>query len=450
MTGVGQGRAAGRVVVADDLTGAMDGGVQLLGGGAVTVQVSPDAGAAPARPAGAALVFNTQSRGASAGAARERVRAACAGLARAGGTVWFKKVDSTLRGNVGAELAAVHAALAPCTIVCTPALPVQGRTVVGGELWVQGRPVMATPYRDEIAAAAGGSGSSAVLDVVRRQWPACRGVRLAAPAGDREFAAALDAVPDLIVADAGSDDHLRRLAVAAGRVSHAGRRLLWAGSAGLLRALAPAPDPERAHGGQLPAAAPLLLMAGSRRALAHAQLRAALAAAPEHLALGLAAGAADPGQRWTVSGGGRRGAADRAAAVTMAAAALRAGALFLWAEPSSGAAAGRPAAVSAALAELAGDVLRAGATRPRALVLVGGDTAYACLRRLGISAVALAGEAAPYVPWGRAEGGPWAGAVVVTKAGGFGDADTLRRICGRLLSGARGARRGPAGSPSAP
>lgn len=422
------GWAAGRVIVADDLTGAMDGGVQLLGGGAVTVQVNP--AAAPAPPAGEALVLNTQSRSASAGGARERVRAACVGVAQAGRTVWFKKLDSTLRGNVGAELAAVHAALAPCTIVCTPALPAQGRTVVAGELLVQGRPVLATPYRDEITAAAGGRGSSAVLDIVRRRWPACRGVRLAARAGEREFAVAWAAAPDLIVADACSDAHLRRLAAAAGRAPRPGRRLLWAGSAGLLRALAPAPAPDRAPGGQLPAAAPLLLVAGSRRELAHAQLRAVLAAAPQHLALGLADG---PGQRWTVTGGGRSGTAGRAAAMARAAAALRAGALFLWAEPTAGAAAGRPEAVSAALAEFAGDLLRAGARRPRALVLVGGDTAYACLRRFGIGAVALAGEAAPYVPWGRVAGGPWAGTVVVTKAGGFGDRDTLRRICGRLL-----------------
>lgn len=428
----GHGWAAGRVIVADDLTGAMDGGVQLLGGGAVTVQVNP--AGAPAPPAGEALVLNTQSRGASAGGARERVWAACAGVAQAGGTVWFKKLDSTLRGNVGAELAAVHAALAPCTIVCTPALPAQGRTVVGGELLVQGRPVLATPYRDEIAAAAGGGDGSAVLDLVRRQWPACRGLRLAAPAAAREFAAAWAAAPDLIVADACSDAHLRRLAAAVSRAPCAGRRLLWAGSAGLLRALAPAPHPECARDGQLPSVAPLLLVAGSRRELAHAQLRAVLAAAPEHLALGLAAGAADaPGQRWTVTGGGRSGSANRAAALAMAAAALRAGALFLWAEPAAGAAAGRPEAVSAALAEFAGDLLRAEARRPRALVLVGGDTAYACLRRLGIGAVALAGEAAPYVPWGRAADGPWAGTVVVTKAGGFGDRDTLQRLCRRLL-----------------
>lgn len=71
--------------------------------------------------------------------------------------------------------------------------------------------------------------------------------------------------------------------------------------------------------------------------------------------------------------------------------------------------------------------------RPRALLLVGGDTAYACMRRLGIGAVALAGEAEPYVPWGRVADGPWAGTVVVTKAGGFGDPRTLRRICARLL-----------------
>ena len=133
--GVEQDHAAGRALVADDLTGAMDGGVQLLAAGAVTVQVSP--GAAPPPP-GAAVVLNTQSRSAGAAEAGARVREACARLARAGRTVWFKKLDSTLRGNVGAELAALHAALAPCTIVCTPALPAQGRAVAGGELRVQG------------------------------------------------------------------------------------------------------------------------------------------------------------------------------------------------------------------------------------------------------------------------------------------------------------------------
>ena len=465
MAGVEESRAAGRAVVADDLTGAMDGGVQLLAVGAVTVEVSPGAGAAPL-PAGAgAVVLNTQSRGGGAAAAARRVRTACARLRRAGRTVWFKKLDSTLRGNVGAELAAIHAALAPCTIVCAPALPAQGRTVVAGELRVRGRPLRDTPYRDEVAAGPSRDCGSAVVDIVRRQWPACRAVRLAAPADARELEAALRAAPDLVVADAAGDDHLRQLAAAGARARRAGRRLLWAGSAGLLRALAaPAPPagserspvrPEADRRRELPAARPLLLVAGSRRALAHAQLRAALAAAPGHLALCLEPGARAASDRyWQVTGSGRSGAAHRAAALALAAGALGArAALFLWAAPPA-AAAGGAGAVSAALADLAGDALQASAARPQALLLVGGDTACACLRRLGVGAVALAGEAEPYVPWGRVAGGPWAGTVVVTKAGGFGDSGTLRRICARLLrlgSSAAGQRaRGlPAGSPGA-
>ena len=126
--------------------------------------------------------------------------------------------------------------------------------------------------------------------------------------------------------------------------------------------------------------------------------------------------------------------AERAAAVSRAARTLAAGGdLFLWSAPPAEEAAASEA-VSLSLADLAGDVQAASTAHPRALLLVGGDTAYACLRRLGIGAVGLAGEAEPYVPWGRAVGGPWAGTAVITKAGGFGDPGTLQRIRSRLLN----------------
>ena len=428
-----EGSAVDRAIVADDLTGAMDSGVQLLGSVPVVVEVGPEAAGAAAAPAGTALVINTQSRGAGATAAAARVRAACARLQQEGRAAWFKKLDSTLRGNLGAELAAMHAALGPCTILCTPALPAQGRTVVAGELRVHGQPVMSTPYRDEIVPGAGPAGGSAVLDVVRRQWPACRAVRLAAPADERELAGALRSGADLVAADAAGDAHLRQLVAAARRTPRCGRRLLWAGSAGLLRALA---TPAAGASRELSAAAPLLLVAGSRRTLAQAQLRAALAAARRHLSLCLQAPAAHHREPlWNIAGGGGSVVAERAAALARAAQTLAAGGdLFLWAAPP--AAAARSEAVSVALADLAGDVLAASAVQPRSLMLVGGDTAYACLRRLGIGAVALAGEAEPYVPWGRVVAGPWEGTAVISKAGGFGDRATLERIHARLLSAA--------------
>jgi len=155
--------------------------------------------------------------------------------------------------------------------------------------------------------------------------------------------------------------------------------------------------------------------------------------------------------QWQVTAGGGSVVAERGAALDRAARTLAAGGdLFLWSTPPAEAAAGSEA-VSLALADLAGDILAVSAGRPRSLLLVGGDTAYACLHRLGIGAVALTGEVEPYVPWGRAVAGPWAGTAVVSKAGGFGDAGTLQRIRSRLLSPA-GESPGslPAGSPAAP
>ena len=407
----------------------------------------PDAPArsAHAEDASALPVINTQSRGVPPDEASARVRAACRDLSAAGRTVWFKKIDSTMRGNVGAELAAVHEALAPCVIVCTPALPEQGRTVQEGVLLVGGEPAMATAYRDEIPAAP----SSAVIDIVRRQWPGCRAARLPARPCRREVAAAACGAVDLVVADAAGDRDLKALAAAADGVARRGRRLVWAGSAGLLRALALAGAPELdvarradAHGpvgNPVPAQpAPLVLVCGSRRILSRRQVDFAAAARTLIVRPSAAAGGAACARRWHASGGatgGATGPLSAADAAALSAETLAGGRdLFLCAPPPAGSGARPPVpvaeTVAAALADLAARALASAAVRPRALLLVGGDTAYACLRRLHIGRLVLHGEAEPYVPWGRVLGGPWAGLVVVTKAGGFGDRHTLRRICG--------------------
>ena len=439
-------------VVADDLTGAMDGGVQLLPRTAVEVLISrAGSGQRSARVQTPRVlpVINTQSRGMPPEEASARFRALCRDVSAAGGTVWFKKIDSTMRGNVGAELAALHEALAPCVIVCTPALPEQGRTVRGGVLLVAGEPVMATPYRDEIPTARAAAASSAVIDIVRRQWPGCRAARVPARPSRSEIAAAAHGRVDLIVADAASDRDLHALAAAAGGVAGGGRRLVWAGAAGLLRALtlagAPgfeaAPRTERGDpvGSLEPVhRAPLVLVCGSRRILSHGQVDLAAAAVRPLLVRPSAAPGAAASKRWHASGGPEGGAPcslSAADVVACAANALAGGRdLFLCAPPLAESAA-RPSVpvaemVAADLADLAARALASAGVLPRALLLVGGDTAYACLRRLAIHRLELCGEVEPYVPWGRVLGGSWDGMVLVTKAGGFGDPHTLRRVCG--------------------
>ena len=59
--------------------------------------------------------------------------------------------------------------------------------------------------------------------------------------------------------------------------------------------------------------------------------------------------------------------------------------------------------------------------------MTGGETAIAVLRALGASGLRLAGEIEPGLALGTLAGGPFDGLVVMTKAGGFGDADALVR-----------------------
>ena len=290
-----------------------------------------------------------------------------------------------------------------------------------------------------------------MIDIVRRQWPECRAAHVPTRPSRSEVAAAAHGPVDLVVADAASDRDLQALAVAAGGVARGGRRLVWAGAAGLLRALTLAGAPgvaaaPRAESGDPvgspdPAPpAPLVLVCGSRRGLSHRQMDLAAAAARPLLVRPGVAPAAAASKRWHVSGSGGAGdgapgplgAADAAA---LSAKALAGGRdLFLCVPPLTESAA-RPSAlaaetVAADLADLAARALASAGVLPRALLLVGGDTAYACLRRLAIHRLELCGEVEPYVPWGRVLGGPWDGMVLVTKAGGFGDPHTLRRVCG--------------------
>ena len=117
------------LVLADDLTGALEAGV-LLEGAAVVLHSAPEGGA---------VVIDTESRHL---APDQAGRAIAAWIEQIPAELIYKKTDSTLRGNIGAELAA----LPPGRIHYAPAYPRLGRTVRGGKLFVNGEPVERTPF----------------------------------------------------------------------------------------------------------------------------------------------------------------------------------------------------------------------------------------------------------------------------------------------------------------
>lgn len=115
------------LILADDLTGALDAAAPFAGRGLVTdVALSPEAlGAVLAGPAQVVAV-STQSREIT----EEEARARVARITRAlpPGMRLFKKVDSRLKGHVAAELAA----LAPKALLVAPAIPDFNRIVTDG------------------------------------------------------------------------------------------------------------------------------------------------------------------------------------------------------------------------------------------------------------------------------------------------------------------------------
>ncbi|GAB6877033.1 four-carbon acid sugar kinase family protein [Thermaerobacter litoralis] len=140
---------AGRVWLAGltDGNGAPPGGspaAPAAAAAAAAAGAGAGAGPQPGGPAPALWVIPTHSRSVEPAVARHRVREAVRALGEAGCRFFGKRIDSTLRGNLGAELAGALEALPGHLAVVVAAFPASGRATVGGRLWVHGVPLLET------------------------------------------------------------------------------------------------------------------------------------------------------------------------------------------------------------------------------------------------------------------------------------------------------------------
>ncbi|MGD9701719.1 MAG: four-carbon acid sugar kinase family protein [Acidimicrobiia bacterium] len=357
-------------VLADDLTGALEVGALAAAGG-LPVRVHLDVAGPFA--AGDVSVVDTETRIRSDDGA---FRFAAALDSCLPAVPWiYKKVDSTLRGPIFAELDALGRALPHLPIVYVPAYPALGRTVVGGELRVHGVPVARTAFANDVHQPIRSSSVVGLFELFEGVAPA-RSVRSCTPA---TIAAALaDAVRDgrrglVFVCDAETEHDLDEIAAA---LRAASAPALVAGSGGFASRWLAAVPGERRVPRPLPSVRSALLVCGSRHPASLAQADAAAA-------FGV------PCLRPTID--------------------ERAG----------------PAAVAEDLGRRAADAI--GEHRPDLVVVFGGDTAFAVLRGLGCDTLEPLGEVLPGVPVSR-----FGELVVVTKAGGFGEVDVVAKVTERL------------------
>ncbi|GAA2339678.1 four-carbon acid sugar kinase family protein [Streptomyces cuspidosporus] len=128
------------LAVADDLSGAAETAAGLASRTTRSRVVLVGTAAAPRHP-GEATVLDLDSRQLSAAEAARAVSAALA-LSPSGDTLVLKKIDSLLRGNIAAEVAALAAGGAG--VVVAPALPAAGRAVRGGVVHLGATPLHRT------------------------------------------------------------------------------------------------------------------------------------------------------------------------------------------------------------------------------------------------------------------------------------------------------------------
>ncbi|MFU2130909.1 four-carbon acid sugar kinase family protein [Gallibacterium anatis] len=132
------------VVIADDLTGANDTAVQFYKKG-LTVDMVFALQQVNESNASDVLVINTDSRSLMIENAQKRIFAIGEHFNLEQKQI-YKKVDSTLRGNIGAELEACLSVSDRNVAIFCPALPSANRIVKDGVCFVDGKPLLETEF----------------------------------------------------------------------------------------------------------------------------------------------------------------------------------------------------------------------------------------------------------------------------------------------------------------
>ncbi|MDX8045512.1 four-carbon acid sugar kinase family protein [Gracilibacillus sp. S3-1-1] len=124
-------------IVADDLTGACDTGVQLVQYDLdVSVVIQSDTNDLETNKD--VIIFNTDSRAMTNDQAYLTVSETCEQIKEMTFDIVYKKIDSTMRGNIGSELNAIYDKFQPDFVFITPAHPSNRRVVKDGIHYLDG------------------------------------------------------------------------------------------------------------------------------------------------------------------------------------------------------------------------------------------------------------------------------------------------------------------------
>jgi len=412
------------VVIADDLTGANDTGVQFAKQGLKTIVLLRVPGS-PSDLDEDVLVVDTQSRAlAPAEAYQKVVETALLFKSRDQFPTLYKKIDSTLRGNLGTEIDAIMDACGLELAIVAPAFPKNGRTTVGGCHFLGNTPLEATEIARDPNCPVSESHIPTLIAEQTKRKVGHIGIKNVI-AGTEGILAAMRrlsaAGQKILVCDAWLEEHLKMIAMAAVRLE---KSVLWVGSAGLAEYVPLALGLGAASADKKP----VVVIAGSVSNVTRGQV-AMLRQRPDVVFIEAAPGAfLKPGAAQAETDRCCRAAVD----------AIRTGKDVVIVSGYSNEMVARTQeeglslglssrqtseAVAAALGNLCRQIaLNAPVS---GLVLTGGDIALSCCSLLSADGISVLREVAPGIPVGVLKGGQSSGLKVVTKAGAFGAEDAL-------------------------
>lgn len=417
-------------IIADDLTGASDSGVQFARKGLQTQVIFDIRQVSKQKQAMEAVVVDTDSRSALQEVAYANVKEAALQIQRAGFKQIYKKMDSTLRGNLGVEIDAVMDVIPFDFAVVAPAFPKIGRTTSQGIHYLNGVPISQTEIANDPKCPVKVSDLVKLFSSQSKRKVGLISLDILHAGKDQVFEniqSLLETNTELILFDAVTEDDMQHIAEWLAESSYS---MLWAGSAGLADYLPKAlslpvqsNDPEQLP----PSKNPVLLVAGSISNVTRQQV-AAYNLESQVIAVQLntvEAIASEEGLKQEILRCREelQDALARGFDVSLYASSSTEQ-VILTKEIGSRRGFDSTAVsnqIADILGEISSEIIRS--AQLQGVILTGGDTAKAVCRHLGVSSIQLIQEIEPGIPLGLLTNDTtvW----VVTKAGAFGNENSL-------------------------
>ncbi|WP_453992700.1 four-carbon acid sugar kinase family protein [Bacillus nitroreducens] len=418
-------------VIADDLTGANDTGVQFAKKGLTTTVLFSYTPLQPSHLYQDIIVLNSDSRAKEASMSYNIVFDLSTQLLQLGISNVFKKIDSTMRGNIGPEIDAVMDVFNYKISFVVPAFPKNNRITINGEHFVNG----VSLKRAEIAKDPASPVHESYLPKLLQEQSK-RSVGLISITHVRKGIDHLSKImkelascdtSKIIIVDAMTDDDLEIIVKAAQTLQE---KFLLVGSAGIASHIFYVGAQEKMiHTNKVYERNPVLVVAGSVNSITHNQIQvlkeknqvAEIVISPEDLLLE----------------DRRENEIDRI--VNEGKALLDMGNLVVTTNRNQGVIekvkdiqrelglsnfdVGNTIANS--MGVIAGQLIES--KKICGAVLTGGDIASATCKELQGEGIQVIGEVEPGIPYGKLFGGLFDGIPLVTKAGAFGTAQALSK-----------------------